>query len=197
MPRLAAAFLSVAAVASVAWARPQAPAIPPGTKIKLVLLTKLDTGKVQTGDKITARLDQDLKIHGQLVAAKNSEMLGLVTEVDPAQGSQPAKLGILFNQLVPKQGSPITVRAAIAKVSGNSAPGSIMMSPELCGSNMTFNNNPAYAHMDHSSDGIPIQYALMETYNGSGTDLGGIIQSVGRNFVLDKDVRVEVQFLHN
>lgn len=197
MSKVAAAFL---VLASLAWARPQAPAIPPGTKLKVEFQMKLDTKKAQVGEKVTAKLNDDLKLHGSLIAAKNSQLLGVVTEVDPSQGSQPAKLGILFNQLVPKTGTPIAVRAAVVRVYPSSSVGALEIPPEMGGSGtaMTFNpGNPAYARMDRASNGIPVQFAIMETATGTGADLGGVIQSVGENFTLDNGAHVQVQFLHN
>lgn len=197
MPKLTAVLL---VLASVAWARPQAPAVPPGTKLKVELQVKLDTKKAAVGDKVSAKLNEDLKLHGALIAAKNSQILGVVTQVDPSAGGQPAKLGILFNQLVPKQGTPLAIRAAVVRVFDSSSVRALEIPPELGGSGsaMTFNpGNPAYARMDRASNGIPVQFAIMETATGTGPDLGGVIQSVGENIVLDDGAHIQVQFLHN
>src|SRR5579875_3903983 len=95
----------------------QAPApIPPGTTLKVELQQKMDSKKAKIGDRVVAKLNQDLKINGNEVAAKNSLLTGEVTTVTPSDHGQPAKLGILFNRLVPKKGAPLAVRAAVVKV---------------------------------------------------------------------------------
>lgn len=173
--------------------------IPPGTTLKVELQQKVDSKKAKVGDKVVAKLSQDLKINGNEVAAKNSLLTGEVTTVTPSDHGQPAKLGILFNRLVPKKGAPLAVRAAVVKVYQEETT-AMEIPPEMGGGNsaMTFNaGNPAYANMDRASDGIPIRYGVMETATGSGPDLGGVIESVGNNFSLDDGAHLQVRFLHN
>jgi len=187
-----------------AFAQSPAPAIPPGTQFKVELQKKIDSKKSKVGDKVVAKLEQDVKgADGKTVLPKSSLLQGEVTSVEPAEGSVPAKIGVLFSQATDKKGAPLLqLRAAVMKVVNdgysNSA-GALSRPPEMGGSGMTMPmdaGNPAYAKMDRSSNGIPIEFSLMETFNGEGKDLGGVISSVGSNFNLDDGTYLEIQVLH-
>lgn len=200
--RLTTVSVVLLAFAGAALAQSAAPALKPGTEIRVELETKLDSNKSTVGQQVKAKLNQDIKESGQVVLAKNSTLLGVVTLVTPSDHGQPAKLGILFNQGVPKKGPAIALRAAIVQVmadENSNADSGVTVPPEMGGSGMAQTmsaGNPAYVHMDRSTNGIPIEYSLMETYNGNGTDLGGVIQSVGNNFSLDDGTHVKVRILH-
>jgi len=190
--------------AALAYSQTAAPTLSPGTQFKVELQKKIDSKKSKVGDKVVAKVEQDVKgPDGKTVLPKNSLLQGEVTSVDPADGSGPAKLGVLFSQATDKKGAPLLqLRAAVIKVVNdgysNSA-GAFSRPPEMGGSGMTIPmdaGNPAYAKMDRSSNGIPIEYSLMEAFNGQGTDLGGVISSVGSNFNLDDGTYLEIQVLH-
>ncbi|MGH9482130.1 MAG: hypothetical protein ACRD1L_08545 [Terriglobales bacterium] len=190
---------------AAAWALSQAPATPvavaAGTEFKIELQTKLDSKKAKAGDQVAAKVSENVKDHGVILIAKNSLLTGRVTEAAPSAGGQPAKLGVRFELATPKTGAPVPLRAAIVKVIPDAFNGSSMVSrpAEMGGSGTATQfdaGNPAYANMDRASNGTPIQYAVMETYNGAGVDLGGEITSVGGNFNLDEGAHLEVRVLH-
>ncbi|MGH9417597.1 MAG: hypothetical protein ACRD01_13325 [Terriglobales bacterium] len=200
--RLTAVSVALIAFSAGALAQSAAPAAKPGTEVRVELETKLDSHKSKVGQQVKAKLNQDLKSSGQVILAKNSMLLGVVTMVTASDSGGPAKLGVLFNQGVPKQGAAIALRAAIIHVipdENSDSNAGVSLPTEMGGGSVARTmdaGNPAYAHMDRSTNGMPIQYSLMETYNGSGTDLGGVIQSVGNNFTLDDGTHIEVRILH-
>jgi len=198
-------FMLIVAVTAV-WA--QAPAagarLEPGTTVRIKLQKNLDTKKSEVGDKVVAKVLQDIKDHKTMLLPKNSLLVGQVTLVIPAQGSQHAQLGVLFDQATTKQGAVLLhLRAAIVKVKSDSANWNekMTMPPEMGGSGIPramspTNDDAAYPNLDRASNGIPIEYAVMETANGSGADLGGVMSSMGGNFDLVAGTHLQVRVLH-
>lgn len=195
--------------AAIGWAQTPAaaPAITPGIAFKVELQAKLDTKKAKVGDKVVAKVNDNVKDHGVTLIAKNTMLTGMVTEAVPAQGNQPAKLGVLFDVATPKSGAAIHLRAAIVKVIPDTFGDNASMisrpaemsggnNPGQSSTNQFDPGNPAYANMDRASNGTPIQYAVMETFDGNGVDMGGEISSVSGNFTLDDGTHVQVRVLH-
>ncbi|MGH9394107.1 MAG: hypothetical protein ACRD1E_08050 [Terriglobales bacterium] len=200
-PRIAVSAMLLGA--SLGLAQAAAPALPPGTQFKVELQKKLDSKKSKVGDKVIAKLEQDVKVDGKTILPKNSLLEGEVTIVGPAEGNGPGKLGVLFNEAADKKGQALfPLRAAIIKVVNdayNNATAAFSRPAEMGGSGSALPmdaGNSAYAKLDRSSNGIPIEYSLMETFNGDGKDLGGVVFSVGSNFNLDDGTYLEIQVLH-
>ncbi|HVA64683.1 MAG TPA: hypothetical protein VNF74_13235 [Terriglobales bacterium] len=206
MTRLSRLFFVVLSLAVTAmWS--QAPAtdamLKPGTTIRIELQKKLDTTKSKVGDKLVAKVLQDIKDHKTMLLPKNSLLLGQVTLVIPAEGKQHAQLGVLFDQATTKKGAVLLhLRAAIVKVKSDSTNWNekMTMPAEMGGSGipkaMSPTNDAAYPNLDRSSNGTPIEYAVMETANGTGADLGGVMNSMGGNFDLDDGTHLQVRVLH-
>lgn len=180
-----------------------APTLAPQTKIKVQLKTRLDTKKSKVGDKVEAQVKQDIKNGETVVLPKNSYLVGTVTEVDASDHGSPGKIAVLFQQATGKQGAVLLhLRAAIMKVlvDENLNYGQLSVPTEMGGTGapvaMDMQSNVANG-WDHSSDGKPISYALMQSFNGQGTDLGGVVQSPKSNFHLDSGTEMEVEVLGN
>lgn len=206
MTRVSRLFFALLLLAvSAVWG--QAPAasatIAPGTTIRIQLQKKVDTKKAKVGDKIIAKVNDNIKDHGATLLPKNSLLVGEVTLVAPATKQTPAKLGVLFDQATTQKGQVLLhLRAAIVRVMQDdysNGAGMLSTPAEMGGSGTAMvmdPGNPAYANLDRASNGIPIQYSVMETANGSGADLGGVIYSVGGDFSFDQGAHLQVRVLH-
>jgi hypothetical protein len=178
-----------------------APALQPSTKIKVQLKTKLDTKKSKVGDKVEAQVKNEVKNGDTVLLPKNSLLEGTVTEVDESAHGSSGKIGVLFTEAIDKKGTVLLhLRGAIMHVIADSMDyGQLAVPTEMGGSGVPIASAGVQTGLengwDHSSDGKPISYALMNTFNGSGTDLGGLIQSPKDNFHLDSGTQVEVQVL--
>ncbi|HUX66995.1 MAG TPA: hypothetical protein VMV31_05875 [Terriglobales bacterium] len=183
---------------------PAGAALKPGTIIKIELQKKLDTKKAKVGDAVVAKVMQPIKDHQTVLVPKDSLLVGQVTLATPAKGKTHAQLGVLFDEATTKQGTVLLhLRGAIVKVRQDSTNWNEKMSipPEMGGSGIPMamsptNDDAAYPNLDKSSDGAPIEYAVMETADGTGADLGGVISSVGGNFDLDGGTHLQVRVLH-
>lgn len=178
------------------------PSLQPSTKIKVQLKTKLDTKKSKVGDKVEAQIKEEIKNGDTVVLPKNSLLEGTVTEVDESNHGSSGKIGVLFTQATDKKGAVLLhLRGAIMHVMVDESLNASQVSipTEMGGSGIPMTGVSMQSNAgngwDHSSDGKPISYALMNTFNGTGTDLGGIIQSPKDNFHLDGGTQVEVQVL--
>lgn len=182
-------------------------ALPVGTTFKIELQTKLDSKKAKVGDKVQAKCSDNVKVHGANVLPKNSVLTGIVTQATPAEGSQPAQLGILFNTATPKGGAAIAFRAAIVKVyaddnNSNNQLGMLTQPAEMTGGTGTNaavmnGGQMSYLGLDRSSNGIPIQYSIQETASGQQSDLGGVVSSVRDNFTLDDGAHLQLRVLES
>lgn|GEM_PF-2757204 len=189
------------ALVSVPATAQSASTLAPSTKIKVQLKTKIDSKKSKVGDKVEAQVKSDIKNGDTVVLPKNSLLEGTVTEVDESDHGSSGKIGVLFTTATDKKGTVLLhLRGAIMHVVPDSMDyAQVSVPTEMGGSGMPIASagvstglNTAW---DHSSDGKPISYALMNTFNGTGTDLGGIVESPKDNFHLDSGTQVEVQVL--
>jgi hypothetical protein len=127
MPPSAAASEAAAAPAN------SVPRIAPGSVIPVQLTRSLDVKKVKPGDEVDAKVTMDMKANnGEVIVAKDTKVLGRVTEVQPRNKEQKeSQLGIAFDRAVMKNGNdvalPMSVQAIISPTylsSGNSNNGS-------------------------------------------------------------------------
>jgi hypothetical protein len=77
--------------------------IAPGSVIPAQLTKSIDAKKAKTGDVVEAKVTQDLKAqNGQLVLAKDTKVLGRITEAQPRTKEQKqSQVGIVFEKAVP------------------------------------------------------------------------------------------------
>ena len=85
--------------------------IPANTAIPVVFTHTLDSRKGKTGDIVSAKTMQVVKLPDGQEIPKNSELLGHVVEVEPeAHDSSPARLAVRFESLrIDNQTLPIRV----------------------------------------------------------------------------------------
>lgn len=189
------------ACSAALWA--QAPlAIKPGTKVRIQLKTRLDTKKSKVGEPVRAQIKQEIKQDHTVLLPKDGYLVGTITEIDASDHSSPGKIGVLFNEVTDKKGNVIGhLRAAIVHIAAGSTNYSQLTVPsEMGGSGMPVaqaGTGGALNSADQSSDGKPLAFAVMQTFNGSGTDLGGIIESAHSNFHLDQGTQVQAQILQS
>ncbi|MGH9475969.1 MAG: hypothetical protein ACRD1C_06520 [Terriglobales bacterium] len=180
----------------------QAPAPNPGATVKVELKTKLDTKKSTVGEAIKAEIKQEIKKGPMVLLPKGGYLIGQVTEVAASEHGSPGKIGLLFDEVTDKKGNVLRhIRAAIVHIAAGSTDYSQISVPsEMGGSGMPVAQaglGGALTSADRSSNGQPLAFALMETFNGSGTDLGGVIETQNGNFNLDQGTQVQVQILQS
>jgi hypothetical protein len=102
-----------------------APRIAPGSVIPAELTMTVDAKKIKVGDKIEARVTQDLKSgNGEMVIPKDTKILGSVTEAQPRTKEQKeSQIGIAFDHVVMRNGTdlplPMSIQAIIAPAALN------------------------------------------------------------------------------
>jgi len=85
--------------------------------VRLRLEKRLEMKKLKIGDPVQAKLQQDMKIEGETVVAKNSRFVGHVAELMFEERSDPAtRLGILFDRAELKGGGELALYGAIVGV---------------------------------------------------------------------------------
>ncbi len=88
----------------------------PGTVIRAELDKTIDAKKAKVGDQVSAKTTDDLKSSPPNLTPKGSRIIGHVAEVTPHQGSSPSTLGIVFDKLVLKDGSEMSLPAKIQAI---------------------------------------------------------------------------------
>ena len=90
------------------------PAIPGGTNIVGVLTSAPDTKHSKTGDAVGVEVTEDAHSDGHLVLKKGSRIAGQITQVSAfSKGVYNAKLEIVFDKIIPKDGPEISTHLAI------------------------------------------------------------------------------------
>ncbi|MGH9487343.1 MAG: hypothetical protein ACRD04_07105 [Terriglobales bacterium] len=178
----------------------QVPSPKPGTKVRVQLKTRLGSKKSIVGEKVRAQIKQEIKQGHTVLLPKNGYLLGEVTEVVASDHGSAAKVGVLFNEVTDKKGNVIAhLRGGIIHISAGSTNYSQISVPtEMGGSGMPVAGagvGGALTSANRSSNGIPLGFGLMESYNGSGTDLGGVMMTQKGNFHLDQGTTVQVEIL--
>lgn len=95
------------------------PRIAPGSVIPVQLTKTINAKKVKAGDEVQARVTQDMKAgNGQILLAKDTKVLGHITEDQPRTKEQKeSHIGIAFDRVVMKNGEdtqlPMSIQAII------------------------------------------------------------------------------------
>lgn len=88
--------------------------IPAASVVEVTLLKAVDAKKSKVGDEVTAKVTQDLKADGKVLIAKNSKIVGHLTDVKAKSKDQPQSMvTITFENAVLKDGGQIPVTATI------------------------------------------------------------------------------------
>lgn len=75
--------------------------VKPGTKFKAALESGLDARTSKLGQRVTARVEKDVKQKGRVVIHKGDQLVGHVISAEPGDTAEAgSSLGILFDQLV-------------------------------------------------------------------------------------------------
>jgi hypothetical protein len=88
----------------------------PGALLRAELDKTIDANKAKVGDVVVVSLTDDLKLNGEVLAPKNSKILGHITQAGPRKGDSPSVLGIAFDKLMLKDGSDVAVNAIIQAI---------------------------------------------------------------------------------
>jgi len=96
----------------------QAPArqFAPGSMFRAQLDKTIDARKSKVGDPVLAKLTDDLKANGDVLAPRGSKVIGHLTQVKARQGDETSVVGIAFDKLTLKDGSDIPLKAAIQAI---------------------------------------------------------------------------------
>ncbi len=199
------AITTFIALAGMAMAGAQtAPAV--GTKIKAELETKLDSSKAKVGDKVVAKVLENVKDGATTLIPKNAMLEGRITEVVAAQGKAEADVGVVFSQVTVKSHPLLPLRACIVNVvpvdtNTAGAMASFSTPAEMAGSGGTSaKGTMAYVPGEYGSNamdsnGTYIRFSLQATASDEAHNLGGIINSPKGNLKLDDGTHIDVQVL--
>lgn len=194
--RIAAISMFVLAGATFAGAQ-AAPAV--GTKFKAELVTKLDSGKAKVGDKVLAKVQENVKSGGATLIAKNMMLEGRVTKVVPSENKSESNLGVVFEQVTDKSRVVMPLRACIVNIP-----------PEDNGSNLAKFSTPAeMAGGSHStlpniamsgggavdSGGAAVLFSMQADASDAAHDMGGVMTNSKGNLKLEDGTHIEVQVL--
>jgi len=90
---------------------------PAGTVIPVELSKSVDSKKAKAGDKIEAKIPIDLLSHGKIVIAKNTKVIGHVTEAKAHSKESPdAMVAIAFDRVSMKDGHDVPIQAAVQAI---------------------------------------------------------------------------------
>jgi len=85
-----------------------------GTTLNAELAHSLDTKSCKPGDRVAAKLTEDVKSDGKVVVRKGSMLVGHVTEAQArAKGNADSRLGIVFDKAVLKSGQELSFNGAV------------------------------------------------------------------------------------
>jgi len=120
------AALSAAVFSSAGCAKDQAVAdrnktetLAAGTSIVAALQNTIDTGKNKTGDKVTLRTTQEVRVNEMTIVPAGATINGEVTHIDPAgRIAGGAELTLRFTELVQPDGKSYPITAAPLRMKG-------------------------------------------------------------------------------
>ena len=97
-----------------------------GTTINATLLTPLDAHRSKPGDRVVARVDQDVKQEGTVVVRKGTKLMGHVTQAQArSKENSQSSLGVLFDSAAMKNGQQqplhLSIQALAAAQTASSA----------------------------------------------------------------------------
>lgn len=116
----ATCFFAVSAMAQTpaAGAAPAAQnSLSNGTQLQAELTKSIDAKKAKTGDEVTAKVMQDVRVNGSIVVQKGSKLVGHVTEAQGKSKDSESKLGIIFEKAVTKSGEEVAFNGVITSFS--------------------------------------------------------------------------------
>jgi hypothetical protein len=97
--------------------------LPNGTGIVGILSTNLDTKHSKAGDRVEVEVTQDVRPAGHILLRSGSHVTGQVTLVYAfSKGGSNAKLEIVFNNVISKNGEQIPVYLAIYALAAKNDP---------------------------------------------------------------------------
>lgn len=108
----------------------------PGSVIPVELTKSIDAKKVKAGEKVVAKVSQDLKSNsGEVILPKDTQVIGRVTEAQARNKQQPeSELGIAFDRAVEKDGAemqmPMSIQAIIGQQNNAAQQGASTAQPE-------------------------------------------------------------------
>jgi hypothetical protein len=103
-----------------------------GTAFHAVLNNSLDAKKNKVGDKVTARVSQDVKSNGRVVIPKGSKVMGHITQVQArGKASQESMLGMSFDRAILKHGEEVPVNLTLQAIAAPVAQADSGMSDDL------------------------------------------------------------------
>jgi hypothetical protein len=103
-------------------AQTSTPALPQPSPSQLVahlaivvqLSRSLNAKKLKAGDKVTARVIQDVVVHGKLMIPRDSTLIGHVTDVAALTKTDPrSRLAMVFESRVSKEGGALPMRGVV------------------------------------------------------------------------------------
>jgi hypothetical protein len=190
-----------------------------GTQMQAELTKSLDAKKAKSGDEVTAKVIQDVKVNGSTLLQKGSKLVGHVTEAQGKTKEGECKLGVVFDKAIPKGGQEIAFNGVIISFSapadnptsslggggmdrGASGGHGITANPMAGNTNpITGSGRDAYGNtqMPASTEGSsPNGNAApglsgMEGVAMSATPTGSVFHSASRNIKLDNNAQMVVQ----
>jgi hypothetical protein len=136
----------------------------------------IDAKTAKQGDTVTARLTESVQIAGGTKLPRNTQLIGHIDEVQPAQNKGESKVVLTFDQAQLGNGQQIAVKSTLVNVSpeGSGGLAGLSLTPEL-----KIKQAPTSRH----------GYGLTSSVADSNS---GTLSANGKNVHLEK--RTELQF---
>jgi hypothetical protein len=97
-------------------------ALSTGTTVLVELSKPLDAHKAKPGDKVVAKVTEDLKADNKVLLPKGSKVMGKVTQAQGrAKGQDESVLGLAFDSAVLRDGTQVPISFTIQAVANSSA----------------------------------------------------------------------------
>jgi hypothetical protein len=155
-----------------------------GTKINATLATTLDAKKNKPGDRVEARIAQDVKQDGRIVLKKGATLVGHVIQSQARTKDQSQSLlVIIFDRAVVKNIPEIPLSATIQALAAAQS----SLSTDTSSNDINASGQSALGASGASSSGG----ALSEGATLGGLDVGGVVNTAARTTggQLDSSVR--------
>jgi hypothetical protein len=157
-----------------------------GSTINAKLDRALDSKKAKPGDKVEAKTTSDTKSEGRTVIPRGSKLIGHVTQASArSKGDAQSSLGMVFDQVVLKNGQSVPLAATIQAVAAaqsaiNANENDTMASGDMGGMGSANAGGPGMAGTGAGASGNGgIGSAVGGAGNAVGNTAGGATRSVG------------------
>lgn len=189
---------AVAALTQIPVHAQSAVQIPAGSIVEATLLKALDAKKSKVGDEVTAKVTRDLKAGDQVLIARNSKIVGHLTDVKAKSKDQAQSLLVIgFDRAVLKDGGELPLNVTIQALGKPVDDRTLEVSDALRGTSPntsagTLGVQPDIGGHGRSSSGLTPQSQGVVGYSGIGLQ-DSTVYSPNQNVHLDGGTQMILQ----